>query len=156
MRDKDRIQTEREREKKVEEESRIVFAFFCVWKLLTFPPCAHTHLHTHTQQHKHTHTERSHIRSARHKIGSWPSVLPWKPCQMPCCDSLTLNKRGNLMKLVSLYEKWDRKWNSLVEFHSSPSSISPLVFCFCLKKTHKYRKRRKRQIVPTPVKLYLI
>lgn len=38
-----------------------------------------------------------------------------------------LNKRGNLMKLVSLYEKWDRRWNSLGECHSLPSSdyLSP-------------------------------
>lgn len=97
------------------EASRIVFAR---WK--TSRLCAHTRLHT--QQHKHTRTERSHIWSARHKIGSWPSVLPWKPCQMLCCDLLILYKRGTLMKLVSLYEKWDRKWNSLGGFHSLPSS----------------------------------
>ncbi len=60
------------------------------------------------------------------------------------------------MELVSLYEKWDRKWNSL-EGVSFLASIGHLSSGFLLlscktsgKKKHEYRQRRKRQIVPTP------
>lgn len=152
MTDKDR-DLEREREKLAKRGKHCVGLLVCVCVCIleyfhTFPPSAHI------QQHKHTRTEQSNIWSARHKIGSWPSVLPWKPCQMPCCDWPMLNKRRNLVKLVSLYQKWDRKLTSLGNFHSLPSiGYLSSGFCFCLGtwvKKQKYMQRRTRKIVLTP------